>query len=179
MALFAELTALSVRTVESGYGWTPGSIEWKSERLRSSVAGVAPRLQRCNVADAAPSLSTLRSGFDAMHRVQSAGLCSGQNAQDRGPDGGELAAAAAGVGALPLEHPGRKRQSVNTMVRTALCDPTMPSFLSPPSAVQPHRGYSRTSGSERALHDPKAAQRKRTFEPRRRDADPPRDHVAS
>src|SRR3954465_9528800 len=71
MALFAPLTAVSVRIVERGYGCLPGSIEWKSERARSSVAGDSPRLQRCNVADAAPSLSTVRSGFDATHSVQS------------------------------------------------------------------------------------------------------------
>jgi hypothetical protein len=98
MALFAELTALRVRTVESGYGWTPGSSEWKSERAKSSVAATAPRLQRCNVADAAPSLSTLRRGFDATHRVQSAGLCSGQNAQDCGVDAGALADATVDAG---------------------------------------------------------------------------------
>src|SRR5262245_13897547 len=108
MALFAGLTALNVRIVESGYGWTPGSIEWKSERARSSVAGAVPRLHRCSVPDAAPSLSTLRSGFDATHSVQSRGLCSGQNAQDCGADADAPAVAAAtGAAGFPPEHPLR------------------------------------------------------------------------
>src|SRR5262245_12809380 len=157
MALFAELTAVSVRTVESGYGWTPGSIEWKSERVRSIVACAVPRLQRRNVADAAPSLSTLSSGFDAMHSVQSGGLCSGQNAQDRGVDAGALTAAAAVAGGLPLEHPVRQRRSVNPTERTARCAPAMPSFLLSRARFNRSQRILPCSGAEQALNHAKTA----------------------